>query len=132
MKTLKGETAEKGGTMLNHLASGLTLDIICETAMGYKLENDTASKEYRNGINSLGEILAFRITRPWFHNDFMYNLTSNGKKYRRALEAIQGFTKNVINIRRNEFHEEKLDPDMFHNEENMYVTLHSLISYFLL
>jgi cytochrome P450 family 4 len=84
--------------------------------MGSQLEDNSASKEYRKSINFMGESFVYRTFRPWLHNDFIYNLTDNGKIYRKSLNLIENFTKNVIENRRNTFLE---DPDMFEDNENV-------------
>lgn len=48
----------------------------------------------------IGEILYKRYFNPLLHNEFIFGLTSLGKRSRKALEIVHGFTEKVINERK--------------------------------
>ncbi|GLV39747.1 Cytochrome P450 4c3 [Carabus blaptoides fortunei] len=87
-----------------------TLDIICETAMGVELNAlDKSNSEYVSAIYEISELTFIRLHRPWLHNDFIfYNLSSYGKRYKRCVSVLHGFTKKVIKERTELYNSESL------------------------
>ncbi|KAK7870825.1 hypothetical protein R5R35_014414 [Gryllus longicercus] len=81
----------------------LTLDIICETAMGVKMnaQND-ANSAYVQAVNEITTITARRALRPWLHLDFIFYMTTPGRRYKKCLEVLHGTTDSVIRERREE------------------------------
>lgn len=39
----------------------------------------------------------FRSFRPWFYNDFLFSLSPQGRKQKKILKILHGFTENVRN-----------------------------------
>lgn len=80
------------------------LDIICETAMGKKMnaQRDPES-EYIKAIYEISEIVTARIFKPWISNDFLFSLTPEGRIYNRYLDTVKSFTVGVIEERMKEF-----------------------------
>ena len=76
------------------------LDIICETAMGKKMnaQRDPDGK-YIKAIYEISEIVVSRNFRPWTLNDFIYSLTPEGRVYNRYLDTVKSFTVQVIEER---------------------------------
>ncbi|KAK7869845.1 hypothetical protein R5R35_008062 [Gryllus longicercus] len=74
----------------------LTLDVICETAMGVKMnaQIDRNSK-YVNAVEEISDITVKRIIQPWLHIDFIFYLSSLGRKYKKCLEVLHGTTDEV-------------------------------------
>lgn len=104
-----------------------TLNTICETAMGVKLETTQESETYRNQIFKIGELLVYRVVHPYLHNNFLYNLTKLPKILNEHLKPVHSFTWNVIDKRRQKFQKNttlKNDLIMLNNnnadDENMY------------
>ncbi|XP_063238475.1 cytochrome P450 4C1-like isoform X2 [Bacillus rossius redtenbacheri] len=78
-----------------------TLDIICETAMGVPIfaQEDTDS-EYGRMVNDVIELTVYRRDRLWLHPDFIFYNTPAGRRYKKSLGITKGFTKKVIQERK--------------------------------
>ncbi|XP_059608583.1 probable cytochrome P450 4ac1 [Phlebotomus argentipes] len=118
---LKVETKKGDGTNLPPLTSHLTLNTVCETAMGVKLETYTGSKEYRSSIRSIGELLLHRFLRPWLYNETLYALSGYRRKLNAHLVPVHAFTRMIIKQRRVQFLETGKVPVLDENE-NIYET----------
>ncbi|XP_054156278.1 cytochrome P450 4C1-like [Oppia nitens] len=82
----------------------LTLDIICETAMGVQIGAQLGkNKTYVQTIHDIGEIFMKRIFSPWIWSDVLFYRTTIGRKFRKTLETSHSFTRNVINEKKNMF-----------------------------
>jgi len=76
----------------------VTLDIICETAMGVSMNAQGAEdSEYVKAITVSNLELQKRMISPWLWPDFIYYQTSCGKLFQEKLKILHGFTTNVIN-----------------------------------
>ncbi|KAI5747959.1 hypothetical protein M8J77_020400 [Diaphorina citri] len=79
-----------------------TLDIVCETTMGYDLgalKNQNSA--YTQAVGIVAEISMKRFMLPWLHYDAIFKRTEMGKTYYRELEVMKKFTLSVIRARRN-------------------------------
>ncbi|XP_036144046.1 cytochrome P450 4C1-like isoform X1 [Monomorium pharaonis] len=74
-----------------------TLNIICETAMGTSLQGmGSVQQQYRKAVHRMGELIVYRLTRPWLYNDWIFLLTPKGREQRKILKILHGFTKKII------------------------------------
>lgn len=79
------------------------LDIICETAMGKKVNAQQQSdSEYVEAIYKMSELVQYRQLRPWLHPDFTWKLSPTGREEARCLKILHEFTEMVINERKQE------------------------------
>nr|QST15018.1 CYP4AP5 protein [Diaphanosoma celebensis] len=91
-----------------------TLDIICETAMGCKVNAQMEQSEYVKAVNRMNIIMTRRMLEPWTSYDAVFNLTPIGREFRHCLKVLHNFTDQVIKKRRQEFHAAK---DDFHADD---------------
>ncbi|XP_036144300.1 cytochrome P450 4C1 [Monomorium pharaonis] len=74
-----------------------TLNIICETAMGTSLRGmGSLQQQYRKAVHRMGELLIYRVLRPWLYNDWIFSLTPKGREQRKILKILHGFTEKII------------------------------------
>ncbi|XP_050453532.1 cytochrome P450 4C1-like [Cataglyphis hispanica] len=97
-KSLKdvGETVVKD---LIPFISEHTLYVICETAMGISLRKEFPKEfqqQYRNAVNDITKLAVYRITRPWYYSDLLFSLSSQGRKQKKILKILHGFTEKII------------------------------------
>ncbi|XP_072761631.1 cytochrome P450 4C1-like [Anoplolepis gracilipes] len=89
-----------GGTVVKDLIpfiSEHTLNAICETTMGISLQKfGEFQQQYRNAIDDMIELIVYRTLKPWFHNDLVFLLSSKGRKQKKVLKILHGFTEKVI------------------------------------
>ncbi|XP_061769031.1 cytochrome P450 4V2-like isoform X7 [Nerophis ophidion] len=76
------------------------LDIICETAMGKKINAQSDSEsEYVQSVYKMSDIVSRRQRSPWFWPAFMYKYFGEGKVHDRTLKTLHSFTYEVIRER---------------------------------
>ncbi|KMY92484.1 probable cytochrome P450 4p2 [Drosophila simulans] len=77
-----------------------TLNSICETAMGIKLD-EMAEKgdRYRENFHIIDEGFTRRIVNPLYWDDCVYNIFA-GHKYNAALKVVHKFSSEIIAKRR--------------------------------
>ncbi|TGZ38590.1 hypothetical protein DBV15_11251, partial [Temnothorax longispinosus] len=84
-----------GGTVVKDLVpffSEHTLNAICETAMGTSLRG-LGEQQYREAVHQMGELVVYR---QWLRSDWIFLLTSKGRKQKKMLKILHGFTKQII------------------------------------
>nr|QST15016.1 CYP4AP3 protein [Diaphanosoma celebensis] len=98
----------KGAVEVNveELTSLCTLDIICETAMGCKVNAQHHESEYVRAVQSMSKLLMKRQISLLSRIDFIYQLTPTGKEYYKTLKTLLDFTEQVIEKRQREFQSE--------------------------
>ncbi|XP_025267960.1 cytochrome P450 4C1-like, partial [Camponotus floridanus] len=101
-----------GGTVVEDLLpfiSKHTLNAICETIMGVSLQKfSELEQKYRNAIHDITELFIYRIFRPWLYNDLLFLLSPQGRKQKKVLKILHGFTEKII-AERKLYHERTND-----------------------
>nr|XP_022907367.1 cytochrome P450 4C1-like [Onthophagus taurus] len=78
-----------------------TLDIICETAMGVEINAmNNPKNEYVKNVSDITKATFDRLMKPWLKSDFIYYNTNQGKRYKKYLSNLHGFTTKVIKERK--------------------------------
>ena len=76
-----------------------SLNIICETAMGVDMRNDSAIQKYDQWLNAIFDQVVTRGRKPWLWKPWVFKLTQNGKDYFKALGNMRNFVKDIIERR---------------------------------
>ncbi|KAK4871605.1 hypothetical protein RN001_015729 [Aquatica leii] len=91
------EECDKPYVDIFSLVSNFTLHIICETAMGIKLDESKKSmREYVNAAQKIGTVLFRRMRRPWLYWNFFHFVSSNKREELLILKTLHDFTTSVI------------------------------------
>ncbi|XP_063776868.1 cytochrome P450 4V2 [Pseudophryne corroboree] len=73
------------------------LDIICETAMGRKIQAQSNSdSEYVKTIYEMSDMIHRRQKMPWLWPDFVYSRLRAGKRHAKNLKILHSFTDQTI------------------------------------
>ncbi|KAL6419104.1 hypothetical protein ACFW04_011568 [Cataglyphis niger] len=95
---------EVGGTVVKDLIPFITehtLNAICETAMGISLQKyGEFQQQYRNAIHDIIQLMVYRTFKPWYYNDLIFALSPQGRKQKKILKILHGFTEKIIAERR--------------------------------
>uniref|UniRef100_UPI003AF32C46 cytochrome P450 4C1-like n=1 Tax=Achroia grisella TaxID=688607 RepID=UPI003AF32C46 len=95
--------AKASGEMVDiiPILSEYTLSTICETAMGTQLNEISTSKgkSYKDAIYEIGRLITHRFVSVLLYADFMFNLSSFGRKQKKLLNIIHNFTAEIIKDR---------------------------------
>ncbi|XP_017867898.1 PREDICTED: cytochrome P450 4p1-like [Drosophila arizonae] len=120
---------------LSELIPRFTLNSICETAMGIKLDNMAAKGDrYRENFSMIEKRFISRISNPIYWNDTIYRLFGASKD-KQFLEEVHGFSSAIIAKRRKllaeEIKEKKNDQeaidDIYINKKQRFAMLDTLI-----
>ncbi|XP_037713501.1 uncharacterized protein LOC119549472 [Drosophila subpulchrella] len=86
--------------LLNDVIPRFTLNSICETAMGVKLD-EMAEKgdRYRESFSQIEECFIRRMSNPLLWVDTLFNMFA-AKDYAAALDVVHGFSSEIIAKRR--------------------------------
>ncbi|CAL1279535.1 unnamed protein product [Larinioides sclopetarius] len=90
-----------------HPVTLCTLDIICETAMGIKVEAQRKNTKYVEALKHLTGSTFERMQSPWYWNDFLFKISPFGRKYFKNVDIVHGFTRQVISEKKEELMKKK-------------------------
>ncbi|XP_043066615.1 cytochrome P450 4p1-like [Drosophila bipectinata] len=120
---------------LNEVIPRFTLNSICETAMGVKLD-EMAEKgdRYRENFVSIEECFIRRMSNPLYWGDTLFNWFA-AKDYAAALDVVHSFSSEIIAKRRvlleDELQSRKetqtADDDLFAGKKKRFAMLDTLI-----
>lgn len=100
-KSLTASEPDNIITDLRPLMQLVALDVICDQAMGIKLNAQMdPDTDFVTALNRASETFATRLFNPIFYPDFLYKLFPSGKQYFKDVETMQKFTKRVIKQRK--------------------------------
>ncbi|XP_065214565.1 cytochrome P450 4C1-like isoform X2 [Planococcus citri] len=78
-----------------------SLDIICEMAMGTKMETQLSKNtQYLDSIKTMTDTIVKRAVSPWLHPELIFRFTKIGEFYFKALHVTKCFVLKVISERR--------------------------------
>ncbi|KAL2077679.1 hypothetical protein ACEWY4_027183 [Coilia grayii] len=104
------------------------LDIICETAMGKKIDAQrNSNSEYVRSVYKMSDIITRRQRAPWFWPDWIYNLLGEGKEHLRRLKVLHNFTENVITERAKQMTSVEPDSELNHGSRRRRAFLDMLL-----
>ncbi|KAF4517615.1 hypothetical protein B566_EDAN002846 [Ephemera danica] len=119
-KLQSASTANPEGIDIVPYITMCTLDIISETAMGVQINaQQDSNSTYVSTLHELVNILMQRMFSPWLYPDFIYHLSSLGRRQRQCVKILHDFTRNVIRERQSERNLQN-DTD-FENDKNSQV-----------
>ncbi|CAL7940661.1 unnamed protein product [Xylocopa violacea] len=93
---------------LFNLISECTLNTISETAMGISLKDpDMANYQckYRQAMHDMIQYIIYRMVRPWFYSNAIFNLTPTKWLQSKLLKILHGFSRKIIQERK-QYHEQ--------------------------
>ncbi|XP_030079681.1 cytochrome P450 4d1-like [Drosophila hydei] len=93
----------QAGFDLSDWISLLTMDIICETAMGVSINAQTnVDSDYVCAVKTISMVLHKRMFNIFYRFDLVYMLTPLARAERQALKVLHNFTEKIIVQRREE------------------------------
>uniref|UniRef100_A0A182QPH3 Cytochrome P450 n=1 Tax=Anopheles farauti TaxID=69004 RepID=A0A182QPH3_9DIPT len=86
-----------------------SLDIICETAMGYPIHAlEKSDSEYVKAHEKISEIILERLQKFWLRPDFIFRFTSAYAEHEHCLKILHNFAYSMIQKRREMYRQRKL------------------------
>ncbi|XP_073846354.1 cytochrome P450 4e2-like [Musca autumnalis] len=98
----KLRTASDGGQIFDFqkLVHNLTLDVMCETAMGVPINAmDEPNSEFVKAVDLITEVCLMRMFNPIKRNTAFYQFFPQCRKFYKALGVFKDFTYNIIEKR---------------------------------
>ncbi|XP_069136543.1 ultra-long-chain fatty acid omega-hydroxylase-like isoform X1 [Argopecten irradians] len=82
--------------------SQYTLDVMLQSAFSYKTDcqNIGDKHPYVRCVTEMLELITDRFFKPWVHNDLVYLLTSDGRRYKRHCDYVHQVAEDIIRKRR--------------------------------
>ncbi|XP_060561748.1 ultra-long-chain fatty acid omega-hydroxylase-like [Ruditapes philippinarum] len=79
-----------------------SLDVILQCAFSYKSDCQISKMKqpYVQAVWELNDLLADRFFKFWLYPDFIYYLTSNGRRWKRACDLVHKVAENIIQERK--------------------------------
>lgn len=93
---------------IRSMVTDCTVDIICETAMGIKVDAQradytlgkmTIEQKYLLALRELFDLILKRIMTPWYGPEFIFRRLPDGKKFFKNIDTLHKFTNTVIQQR---------------------------------
>ncbi|XP_030764328.1 cytochrome P450 4C1-like [Sitophilus oryzae] len=85
------------------LFSRCTLDIVCKTAMGVQIDAQIKDTDFHRWADEIMDLIMKRIFNVYYHLDWIYFLTSEGKTASINASNLRNYTRNVVITKRNEY-----------------------------
>lgn len=79
-----------------------TLDILCETALGYRCNSQTEDTAYPRAVDEIMSILNWRFFNPFASIDLLFRFTKQYKRFHQLIQETHRFTLDIINERRSQ------------------------------
>ncbi|EDW01979.1 GH21738 [Drosophila grimshawi] len=113
---------------LNNVIPRFTLNSICETALGVRLDDCADGDEYRNNITIAEHSFINRVINPLLGSDTLYNNFGNGRKDIPTLKNLHAFSSNIIKKRRQNFNREAYETESSDlNTKQRYAMLDTML-----
>ncbi|WAR03344.1 CP4F2-like protein [Mya arenaria] len=86
-----------------------SLDVILQCAFSYEsdCQNVGTNHPYIQAVSELNELLADRFFKFWLYPDFLYYLTSKGRRWKRACNLVHTVAEKIIADRKQKLDEER-------------------------
>ncbi|CAG2232925.1 Cytochrome P450 4F22,Leukotriene-B(4) omega-hydroxylase 2,Phylloquinone omega-hydroxylase CYP4F2,Cytochrome P450 4F4,Cytochrome P450 4F8,Cytochrome P450 4F5,Cytochrome P450 4F12,Docosahexaenoic acid omega-hydroxylase CYP4F3,Cytochrome P450 4B1 [Mytilus edulis] len=82
--------------------SMFTLDTMLQSAFAYEIDCQTIGENhpYVVAVHELVELVTERFLKPWLHNDLIYLLTTDGRKFKKHCDFVHKVAEDIISKRR--------------------------------
>ncbi|XP_069964039.1 cytochrome P450 4p1-like [Bactrocera oleae] len=99
------EASDLSSVTLNEIIPKFTLNAICETALGVKLDEQMNADQYRGSFKMIEEVFLMRCHNPFYIIDSLYKVFL-APKIKKHISIVHYFSSEIINKRRQAFAEE--------------------------
>ncbi|KFM80254.1 Cytochrome P450 4C1, partial [Stegodyphus mimosarum] len=109
-------TINKSWIDITPMLTACTLDILCHTLMGVRINSQEGNEdafEFTEAVEEITDLIMHRIVRPWFISDTIFFSSSAGQRFRKARKSIDYFVRKTIQDRK-----KSLKLDLNYNEFN--------------
>ncbi|XP_026817199.1 cytochrome P450 4C1-like [Rhopalosiphum maidis] len=109
IKNLKKELGKTTPFDLWDYIAPTTLNLICQTAMGYNLDNQSQhGSEFEKAMIKASELDSLRIKSPWLYSNFMFKLYLKLKGHSNVFNTLYKLPLKMIQEKRDAFTQRKI------------------------
>ncbi|CAN7993836.1 unnamed protein product, partial [Ixodes hexagonus] len=95
------ESSDLGYVDIFPMMTHCSLDVLCEAAMGIKLQSQrTSEHHYVKNLHSILTVGMERLNKPWLWWDVAYNMSHQSRKFKGTALQINQFVREVIQERK--------------------------------
>ncbi|KAH8335231.1 hypothetical protein KR067_004776 [Drosophila pandora] len=113
---------------LNQVIPQFTLNNICETALGVKLDDMSEGNGYRKAIHAIEEILIQRVCNPLMYYNWYFFLNGDYRKHEHNLRIVHDFASGIIQRKRELFKQKQLGHVDEFGKKQRYAMLDTLLA----
>eukprot|EP00099_Drosophila_melanogaster_P017938 NP_608916.1 Cyp4ac1 [Drosophila melanogaster] len=113
---------------LNQVIPPFTLNNICETALGVKLDDMSEGNEYRKAIHAIEEVLIQRVCNPLMYYNWYFFVYGDYRKHLQNLRIVHDFSSRIIERKRQQFQQKQLGEVDEFGRKQRYAMLDTLLA----
>ncbi|BFF95801.1 probable cytochrome P450 4ac1 [Drosophila madeirensis] len=122
------ESVEAEVLVLNQVIPQFTLNNICETALGVKLDDMAEGYQYRESIHAIEAVILQRICNPFLYNRLYFYLYGDYRKHVDNLKIAHDFSSSIIERKRQQFKRKQLGVVDDFGKKQRYAMLDTLLA----
>ncbi|KAH8412205.1 hypothetical protein KR009_000429 [Drosophila setifemur] len=119
---------EDGELDLNQVIPQFTLNNICETALGVKLDDMSEGSGYRKAIHAIEEVLIQRVCNPLMYYNWYFYIYGDYRKHADKLKIVHNFSSRIIQRKREQFKAKQLGKVDEFGKKQRYAMLDTLLA----
>ncbi|KAM8716413.1 hypothetical protein ACLKA7_003311 [Drosophila subpalustris] len=112
---------------LSQIVPQFTLNNVCETALGVKLDDMIGGAQYRKSIHLLEEVMVERICNPLLYLKPYFYLYGNYRKHVTNLKIAHEFSSRIIERKREQFKHQQSVAEDDYGRKKRYAMLDTLL-----
>ncbi|KAF5292053.1 hypothetical protein FQR65_LT11319 [Abscondita terminalis] len=93
------------------------IDNLCETVMGVSINVQGSDSDFVKWVSIAMDISYMRISKVWYHSDFIFRLSSHSRKIDDVISKMNSFVDDVIVKKREEYRVQCRSEPSFVDEE---------------
>ncbi|XP_062142423.1 probable cytochrome P450 4ac1 [Drosophila sulfurigaster albostrigata] len=113
---------------LKQIIPQFTLNNICETALGVKLDDMVEGAQYRKSIHAIEEVIVERLCNPLLYLKPYYYLFGSYRKHVTNLQIAHAFSSRIIERKREQFKQQQSTSVDEYGRKKRYAMLDTLLA----
>lgn len=106
------QQADKEWVDIVHLITLCSLDIMCETILGARVgAQQDSDSDYVQAVLSASQLVMERMSSPLLNWDIFFQMSSFGRQFKKNLECLHGFTRKVIQQKKDSLKSSRVQSD---------------------
>ncbi|GIX95719.1 cytochrome P450 4V2 [Caerostris extrusa] len=73
-----------------------SFDVVCECILGKETQTETSTTSFIHSVDEMASVAFERCHLPWLWNNFLFSLSSLGRRFSKAVRVSHNFTDKLI------------------------------------